>query len=146
MDERVKRLKTPEECERFARNVSEKNPSLAHEAHRRRVELLASAHGAYNDVELEALKAVYAYEEILMMKHNGRRVRASYTWRMIGQHGIIETIERLVRTRKSQSGFVELAKMGMQDLTFEAVVLRNPKSFTQEALSRARQRLGEAPN
>ena len=58
MDERVARLKTPEECEQFAINVSKRLPDLAKAAMRRAVELRAALHGASSDVEREALEAV----------------------------------------------------------------------------------------
>ena len=105
----------------------------------KRVELRASQ----SAVETEALKVLYAYEELLRLKHNGRRVRAIYTWRMFDNHGIIETIERLMRTSKKQPGFKELVKDGKKDLTFEALVVRHPGSFTQEAVKRSKQRLEE---
>jgi hypothetical protein len=65
MNELISRLKTPEECEQFAKNVVEKYPALAGEARRRAVELRAATHGAKNAAEREALQAVYAYEEVL---------------------------------------------------------------------------------
>ncbi len=106
----------------------------------KRVELRASQ----SAVETEILKVLYDYEElVLKAKNNGRRVRAIYTWRMFDEHGIIEAIERLMRTRKRQTGFNGLREMGLQYSTFEAVVVRHPKSFTPEAVKRAKQRLEE---
>jgi len=140
MDERVQRFKTPEECERFARNVIDKYPNLAQEARRRSVELRASAHGALTAVEAEALKAVYAYEEVLTAKH-GRRIRASRTWPMIERRGIIGAVEEIVKRRKETTGYLALVGMGLQDLAFEAVVLRYPESFSKEAIERSTQRL-----
>ena len=58
MDERVARLKTPEEYEQYAINVSKRLPDLAKAARRRAVELRAALHGASSDVEREALEAV----------------------------------------------------------------------------------------
>ena len=51
MDETVRRLKTPEECEQFIKNVQEKYPALAVEARRRAVEMRAAAHGAQTAAE-----------------------------------------------------------------------------------------------
>jgi hypothetical protein len=92
MDEKVARLKTPEECERFAKNVRDKHPALAKEARRRAVELRAAAYGAKSAAELEALQAVYAYEEVLSAK-KGKRIYASRTWQMIKRHGILGAVE-----------------------------------------------------
>ncbi|MCJ7784847.1 MAG: hypothetical protein MUP41_13020 [Desulfobacterales bacterium] len=68
MDETVRRLTTPEECEQIIKNVQEQYPALAVEARRRAVELRAAAHGAQTAAEREALRAVYAYEEALSVK------------------------------------------------------------------------------
>ena len=95
MDERIQQLKTPEECIQLEINVRDKNPELAREARRRAVELRAAAHGIKSAVELELLKALYAYEEVLSEK-NKRRTRASRTWQMINRHGIIGAAERAV--------------------------------------------------
>ena len=80
MDETVRRLKTPQECEQFIKNVQEKYPALVIEARRRSVEMRAEAYGAKTEAENEALKAVYAYEEVLSAKR-GRRTHASRTCR-----------------------------------------------------------------
>ena len=68
MDETVRRLTTPEECEQFIKNVQERYPGLAIEARRKAVELRAAAHGAQTAAEKEALRAVYAHEEALSVK------------------------------------------------------------------------------
>ena len=61
MDERIARLKAPEDCEQFAINVEERGkPDLAREARRRAVELRAATHGAETAAEREAFEAVYA--------------------------------------------------------------------------------------
>lgn len=91
----IQKLKTPEECVQLAKNVRERNPDLAREAHRRAVELRAVSHEQKNDVELKLLQALYAYEEVLSMK-NKRKTRASRTWQMIKRHGIIGAAERAV--------------------------------------------------
>lgn len=140
MDERVARLKTPEDCEQFALNVQAKLPDLAQAARRRAVELRASAHGAETAAEREALAAVYAYERVLSKK-NGKKVRASRTWQMIERHGIIEAVERAVKRPADPAGYTALAEMGMQDLSFESVVVRHPDAFSPEAVARSDERL-----
>ena len=141
MDERVKRLRTPAACARFAKNAEEHGrPDLAREANRRAVELAAKAHGAKTQAERECLEAVYAYERTLLARH-GKAVRASYTWRMIRQKGIIPAVERLVTKRKETAGFRSLLEMGLQDFAFEAVVLRYPELFSDEAVERSKKRM-----
>src|SRR5262245_21228844 len=107
MDEKVARLKTPEECGQFIKNVEEKYPELAREARRRAVELRAAAHGATNAAEKEALQAVYAYEELLS-NGRGKRIRATRTWQMIQRRGIMGAVEQLVQRKDVTSGYREL--------------------------------------
>ncbi len=142
MDEIICKLTTPEECMQLASNVRNKNPVLARDARRRAVELRAASHGLKSVVELELLKAVYAYEEVLYEKNN-RRTRAAYTWRMIEKHGIITAAERAVTKRTQTKGYKELVAMGLQDLTFEAVIVRHPGKFSQTVFAQAKERLEE---
>ena len=140
MDERVTRLKTPEDCEQFALNVAESHPELAWQAHRRAVELRAEAVGGKNEAELEALQAVYAYEKV-RSQMKGRTVRATRTWQMIKRHGIITAVERAVDRKQATEGYKTLAAMGMRDLAFEAVVCRHPDVFSPAALKSSQERL-----
>ena len=142
MDERVTRLRTPEECEQFALNVADRLPPLAREAHRRAVELRAAAHGATSTAEREALQAVYAYEKALSAQR-GKTVRAARTWQMINRHGIINAVERAVNRKEATAGYKALIAMGMQDFAFEAVVCRHPSVFSASALKRSQERLKE---
>ena len=140
MDERVARLKTPDDCEQFALNVEARLPDLACAARRRAVELRAAEHGTETAAEREALEAVYAYERVLWKKR-GKRIRAARTWQMIKRHGIIDTVERAVKRNDDPAGYTALVEMGMQDLAFEAVVLRYPDVFSPEAVLRSAERL-----
>ena len=126
----------------LAKNVRDKYPDLAREARRRAIELRAIAHGNKSGVEIELLKALYAYEEVLSEK-NKRRTRASRTWQMIDRHGIIGAAERAVDRKIEATGYKVLVEMGMHDLTFEAVIVRYPEAFSQEVVERAKSRLEE---
>lgn len=146
MDERVKKIKTPEGCEIFARNALERNrPDLAAETKRRAVELRADLYGAKSEAENEAIQAVYAYEEVLTKK-NGKKTTASRTWQMIKRHGIIEAVERAVNRRNEAQGYTALVEMGLEDFAFEAVILRHPKLFSDDAVARSKERLSEWKN
>ena len=140
MDERVARLTTPDECEQFALNVQARLPDLARAARRRAVELRAAAHGATSAAEREALEAVYAYERVLSHKR-GKKIRASRTWQMIKRYGIVDAVERAVSRSDDPAGYMTLVEMGMQDLSFEAVVVRHPEVFSEEAVSCSADRL-----
>lgn len=143
MDERVRNLKTPEQCEIFARNATERDrPDLADEARVRAVQLRAEAYGAQTDAEREAIQAIYAYEEVLTQK-NGKRTRASRTWPMIKRYGIIGAVERAVNREVETQGYTALVEMGLEDFAFEAVILRHPDVFSDEAVERSKKRLSE---
>lgn len=139
MDERVQKLKTPEECRVFARNATERGrKDLAQEAVRREIELRAATHGTTCDAEREAIQGIY--EEALSLR-NGRRTRAGRTWPMFKKHGILGTIELVVRREEDSAGYRLLVQMGLPDLAFESIVVRHPERFAPETVESARQRL-----
>lgn len=141
MDERVQKLKTPEDCERFAKNATERGrPDLAQEAKKKAVELRAESYGAITNAERECLEAVYAYEEILTAK-NGKRTKASRTWQMIKKHGILPAVERAVNRSQETAGYTALLEMGLEDFAFESVVVRYPHLFSTEAVARCQERI-----
>lgn len=141
MDPRVAKLKTPHDCEVFARNARDRGaPHLAEQARQRAVQLRAETHGATTDVERECLEAVYAYEEVLSAQ-KGRRQPASRTWQMINRHGVLPAVERVVTKRDESMGYTALAEMGLKEFAFEAVILRYPDCFSEEAVARSRERL-----
>ena len=143
MDDRVMNLKTPEQCEIFARNATERNrPDLADEARIRSVQLRADEYGATSVAENEALQAVYAYEEVLT-KRNGKKTRASRTWQMIKRHGILQAVERAVNREAETQGYIALQEMGLSDFAFEAVILRHPALFSEAAIKISKDRLAD---
>ena len=145
MDERVAKLKTPEECAVFAKNVTERGrPDLALAAKKRAVQLRAESFGATSKVERECIEAVYAYEEVLSAKR-GRRQPASRTWPMIKEYGVIEAVERVVKRKDDALGYTALVEMGLEEHAFEAVILRHPSAFSAEAVARSKERMGK-PN
>ena len=94
----------PEKYEQYALNVEGHAPEKAQEARRRAVKLRATRDGAKSDVERECLEAIYAYEWTLFKKH-GKRQRASYTWRMVDERGIIPAVEHAVTRPKETAGY-----------------------------------------
>lgn len=139
MDPRVAKLKTPKDCETFAKNARERGaPHLAEEARQRAIQLRAEEHGAKTDVERECLEAVYAYEEVLSVQ-KGKKQRASRTWPMIHEHGVLPAVERIVMKRTESVGYIALAEMGLKEFAFEAVILRHPEFFSSEVVARSRE-------
>lgn len=145
MNEKVKKLNDPDKCETFARNVEERgHPELAQQARKRATELRAEKnaerYGVKTQAEKEALQAIYAYEEVLSKK-NGKRTRANRTWPMVERHGIIETIERAVNRTHEPQGYSLLVEMGLQELAFEAVVLRYQHLFSESTVRISEERM-----
>lgn len=141
MDDRIEKLRTPEDCERFAENAKERGRAdLAQEARQKAVALRAESYGANTEVERECLEAVYAYEEILTEK-NGKKTRASRTWQMIRDHGILPAVERAVNRPHETMGYSALLEVGLEQYAFESVVVKYPNQFSKEAVERCRTRI-----
>lgn len=138
MEEIINLLKTPEECIQLAQVFT----ALAQQATRRAIELRALTHGNETDVEKKLWEVIYAYEEVLTKK-NKRRTLASRTRQMIKRYGIIEAAERAVNRKIEASGYKVLVDMGLQDLTFEAVIVTYPESFSPQIVELAKVRLNE---
>lgn len=142
MDETIAKIKTPEGLEQFAINVESHSHRHAQAARRRAVELRAAAHGANTEVERECLEAIYAYERA-ESEIRKKKFRASRTWPMVERRGIIPAVEHVVTRRVETTGYRTLLEMGFQDKAFEAVVLRHPGAFSEEAVTASRERLRE---
>lgn len=123
--------------------VKGKRQDLASAARNRAIELRAHAHGATSDVERECLEAIYAYEEVLSLK-NGKKTPASRTWPMVKRHGILAAVERAVNRSSETIGYTALLDEGLADYAFEAVILRHPAAFSDQAVARSRARVDEA--
>jgi hypothetical protein len=52
---------------------------------------------------------------------------------MIERHGIIEAVERAVNRSSETIGYKALLEMGLEEYAFEAVILRHPELFGEEA-------------
>jgi hypothetical protein len=141
MDYRVERLRTPAECEIFAQNAAARNyPDLVLEAQRKAIYLKSATHETGSSWAAEGFAAVYAYEALLT-RRNGKKTRATATWQVIKRHGIIEAIQRAVTRPTDETGQVTLRDLGLEDLGFEAVVVRHPESFSEAAITISKARL-----
>jgi len=149
MDERVSRLKTPDDCAKFIANArKQRREDLVLEATQRAVELRAITHGAGSQVERECIEAIYAFEEVKSAEKKrlspGKKVsryRANRTWDMVTDHGILGAAERAVDRRDATTGFQALKEAGLERFAFESVILRHPESFSASAVARSRERM-----
>jgi len=141
MDYRVERLRTPAECESFAKNAIARNhPELALQARRKAIDLQVSTHETGSAVEAEGLAAVYAYEALLT-RRNGKKTRATATWQAVKRYGIVEAVQRAVSRPSDEPGAVTLRDLGLEDLSFEALVIRHEASFSTATIEASRSRL-----
>jgi uncharacterized protein YecA (UPF0149 family) len=136
----VGHLKTPEDCEQVALNVEAKQPLFAIAARRKAIEIKAATHKGTTEAEVQSFQAVYAHERVLTLAR-GRKTRATRQWQMITKLGVIVAMESIVKNRTERVGYEVLVKMGMQDMSFEAVVLRHPDVFSVEAVTQSKQSL-----
>lgn len=139
MDPYILKLDTPERCEQYALNIQTRDPENAALGRRRAVELRAEQFGAKSPAEREAIQAVYAYERALW-EMRGKPVKASRTWQMIRRRGIIPAVEHIVTKPDDSPGYTTLVAMGMEDMAFEAVVLKHRDQFSEEAVAKAEER------
>lgn len=143
MDERIKKIDTPEKCGIFKKNALRKGrEDLANEATLRAIELRAESYGAKSQTEKEVLQAIYAYEEV-SSKNRGRKIRANRTWPMVKEHGIIAAAERAVNRAQETQGYKTLVEMGLQEFAFEAVILRHKKYFSEDAVKISEERISQ---
>jgi hypothetical protein len=141
MDDRVRNIKTPEKCEIFAKNCAERGrDDLAMEAKQRAVQLRADAYDTESEAEKDAISAIYAYEEVLSAK-NGKKTRASSTWQLIKRHGIISAVDRAINRPAEPEGYSSLVDMGLEDYALEAVIIRYPETFSDDAVKISQDRI-----
>ncbi|MGH7039636.1 MAG: hypothetical protein ACREE1_16020, partial [Stellaceae bacterium] len=85
-------------------------------------------------------KSLVAYEQALKEKHNGKRVRAAYTWRQIGSKGVRKILEAHSLSRKPSQGFL-LQVEHHPEMTDEYLVIKFQKQFSPLTVEAAKSRL-----
>jgi hypothetical protein len=136
----IPKFDQPQKYRQYAKNVDAKDPYKARKARILAVKLQAQLDGAESVVEQECLEAMYAYEWTLFKKH-GRWLKAAYLRRAIKKNGVIKAVDNAVSKGQETAGYHALVGEGMQDMLFEAVVLRHPEVFSAEAVAKSTQRM-----
>jgi hypothetical protein len=122
--------------------ICEPRPRDTPEVRRSRIRQRADSHSPATDAEREGLEAIYAYEEALS-DINDKRTYAGRTWPMVKKVGVIAAIEGIVTRPLETRAYRILIEIGLEDKTFEAVVLRYPTVFSAEAVAACERRLRE---
>ncbi|MFN3019316.1 hypothetical protein ACK1CN_25590 [Vibrio coralliilyticus] len=137
----IAKLKDANACERFKSNALKKGEhELAKLATIRMVQFRAEEYGAEQEVERHAIEAVCAYE-VAQSVLKGKKTRANRTWKMIKDHGILNAVERAVNRNDVTQGYQALEQAGLEQFTFEAVILKFPEFFSPEAIEKSEQRV-----
>ncbi len=134
-------ITTPEDCEVMARNCEARGRSdLALLALQHSIELRAKTVEVETEPEADAVQSVYAFEETQYVKL-GKRIRASKTWKMIKDHGVMGAVERIVNQTQETDDYQGLVDLGLEGFAFECVVDKYPDLFEQATVKTARARI-----
>lgn len=145
MDERVARLRTSQEARVFAANALRLGHlHLADEARQRAIELKATEDGYLSPAQRAIASALYAYED-QQTRLKGRKFRAIRTRQMFERHGVLAAAERMVLNNSPSKGYEVLEDAGLQELSFEAIIIRFPKEFSAKAIDASQARLQGRP-
>lgn len=140
----IDRLKTVEECTQFSANMKD-HSQLIQAANNRVIEIRLAAHACDSEVMKNAWSVLYAYEQVLYLKH-GKHIPAHRTRKAIDRHGMIEAVEIIVSRRELEDdGFSRLIAAGMADKTFEALVMNHPQHFSEKAIRFAQDKINDRP-
>lgn len=145
MQERIARLKTYQDACQMAKNAeSLGRPDVAAAARARGAELRAIEDGFITPAEQAIAAAVYAYENRQRELTGRDNYKANRTWPMLRRNGSpIRAVEELIIHRRPTPGYEVLAEANLKHHSFEAVILRFPGEFSEDAVRAARIRLGE---
>lgn len=146
MDELVARAKTSQEARQLAKNARVVGRfDIETQALEYAKTLRAQEDGYATPAELAIANVLYAYEEAQSRSKDESNYRAKRLRGMLKKHGPIQTAELLALNPERSTGFDMLEGEGQQDMTFEAIIVRFPEEFSDDALHAARARLnGEA--
>ena len=103
------------------------------------VNLNVSTHEAMTPLEAEGLATVYAHEAMLAHR-NGRKTRATGTWQ---EHQAPRNRRAHHESREPAGANRQprrIARAGLEDLTFEAFVLRHEALFSPAAVQLSKER------
>lgn len=139
-DDRVRRLKTPKDCQIFMKNAAERGrPDLAAQARRQAILLRTDQSAPNTPLERAWYESLHAREDILTK--NGAPIRANRIRPFLKKYGAKGAIERALAADSESSTYELLKAAGLHDLSFESTVVRFPDEFATGVVDRAKANL-----
>lgn len=135
---RISNLKTVKECKNMINNVrrlgrTDLIPLIERKSIMIQTRLFMGSE-TYSEVEEACIRALLTFERV-----KGRP--ATRTRPMIPRYGIVGTVDRLVSRHHDSTGIGYMQEAGMEDWSFEAVVIMYRESFSDIAFDNAVERL-----
>lgn len=150
-----KKINDPDKCLAIMKNIKrhrDGTKELYAQFFRRYVELKASEHETNSHVVKQYYKFLYAYEQALAEKHQGKRCpKATRTRRAIEKRlkenngnlelAVIDYLTTAVTKKEATDGFEFLMSTNQAELTAEHLVKSNPSYFSEVAVAAAIKKL-----
>lgn len=138
----IAQCQDPNKLKSLIKNARDRgHTALADAAFRKLISLVPSERPG--TVEYDFWQTVIAFEYVLTEERE-RTTRLSRTRQKVARVGVVQTLTDWALSDKETDGFRMLLERGMPELTGEAIVLRHPDTFDQQARIAAGRRLAAA--